>query len=102
MKARVSTTAAADSQVFMATTWWRANRPAAPYLVEEELTAAIAQLEEQPESGTPFPRPKYPDLRKLVLPRTRYFVFYTYDAAKSEVMIRVLWSAWRGRLPDSL
>ncbi len=82
-------------QIEEANTWWRANRAAAPELLARELARAFARLEQQPEVGRPFPRPGFSGLRVLLLPRTRYHVYY--DQAGGELVVRAFWSAIRGR-----
>ena len=96
---RVDVTPSARRQAAKAKAWWREHRSAAPLLFENELADAIALLVEQPEAGQPLPRPRSPHLRRLLLRRTRYHVFYKYDAADSRILILAVWSAVRGRGP---
>jgi len=97
--ARIVTTRVAEIDAHKARDWWRDNRPAAPSLFEDELTEALALLVEQPNAGKPAPRPDYPKLRRLVMRRTRYLIFYEYNAESGEVLVRRIWSALRGRPP---
>lgn len=85
----------AARQIEEANVWWRENRPAAPDFLARELARAFARLEQQPEVGRPFPRPGFPGLRVLLLPRTRYHVYY--DQPGGELVVRAFWSAVRGR-----
>ena len=99
MTTRIVTTSVADCDAFNARDWWRDTRPAAPTLFEDELTKAFALLVEQPEAGLLSPRPGYPKLRRLLMRRARYLVFYEYDADANEVLVRRIWGAVQGRPP---
>ncbi|MCC6811660.1 MAG: type II toxin-antitoxin system RelE/ParE family toxin [Deltaproteobacteria bacterium] len=79
--------------------WWRENRPAAPALFADELEAALARMSAQPDSGRPMPRKNRPGLRRVEMPRTRYYVLYEHDAATHTVYVHAVWSALRGRGP---
>ena len=95
MTVRVVVLPDAMQQIEEANAWWRSNRPAAPGLLVRELASAFARLERQPEVGRPLPRPGFPGLRILLLPRTRYHVYY--DPGDGELVVRAFWSAVRGR-----
>jgi plasmid stabilization system protein ParE len=56
--------------------WWRKNRPSAPRLFEEELRAAIALIATAPNSGVAMKGKSGKEYRRLVLPVTRYHVFW--------------------------
>ena len=82
-------------QIERASSWWRKHRLRAPELFSHELAAAFKVLEEQPESGRMFPRPRFPELRVLLMPRTRYHLYY--DIVGEDVRVLSVWSAVRGR-----
>jgi len=90
----------ASQQVEAADEWWRENRPAARDLFARELGEALSLLEAQPTAGRPLPRPDFPKLRLLLLPRTRYHVYYEHDAGRGLLLVRSVWSAVRGRAPQ--
>ncbi len=99
MRALVTTTERADKDILEATTWWRQNRPDAPYLFEDELAEAFEHLAHQPEIGKKAPRPRIPNLRRLILARTRRHIYYEYLRKSHEVRVRSVWGAVRGRGP---
>ena len=99
MTVSVHTTPEADEQAIEIMVWWRRNRPAAPYLFEDELDDAFDLIAEHPEIGRPFPLPSAPEMRRFVLRRTAYYVFYTYEEANAKVWIHAVWSAKRKRGP---
>lgn len=95
----VNTTPRADADVFRISEWWREHRPAAPYLFEDELDDAFALLAEQPDAGHAYPRPGFPKLRRLLMRRTMYHVYYEHLSERNEVLVHTIWSAVRGRGP---
>jgi plasmid stabilization system protein ParE len=99
VKAKVTLSAEMQVHAEVGNAWWRQNRKAAPVLFADELEAALARLTEQPDSGRPIPRRKRPNLRRMEMTRTRYFVLYEHDAAANTVFVHAVWSALRGRGP---
>jgi plasmid stabilization system protein ParE len=80
--------------------WWRENRPAAPGLFMEELAAAVEKLSLTPSTGAPYQSSPLSGVRRVFLPRTRYHVYYTVDAAADLVRIHALWHTARGQGPE--
>jgi plasmid stabilization system protein ParE len=78
--------------------WWRENRPAAPLLFLQELRDAIEQIETHPESGTPY-KTAQKTYRRVVLPKTRYLLYYEYDKGTDLLAVATVWSARRGSGP---
>lgn len=89
----------ARRQIEAAALWWLGSRDKAPDAFIQELEAARTQLEAEPRSGTPFPTPRHPGARRLLLQKTRYHLYYTVHDEEELVLIRALWHATRGRLP---
>ena len=52
--------------------WWAVNRAEAPDLFVEEFAAALTRLSTNPGAGVPYRVGPHPDVRRLLLPRTRY------------------------------
>ena len=95
----VYTTFEADAMIATASEWWQANRPKAPTLRLEELHFAKEHLERFPEAGRLVHRRGFPGLRRLLLRRTRYHLYYRYFAEDGEVWVVALWAAMRRRAP---
>ncbi len=95
MTVRIVVLPDAVRQIEEANAWWRVNRLAAPELLNRELAGTLGLLEQQPDIGRPLPRPGFPGLRVLLLPRTQYHLYY--DQGGSELVVRAFWSAVRGR-----
>ena len=99
MNLRIEVLPDALQQIEQAAAWWHEHRTAAAGLFRAELEAAFRQLERMPDAGRPFPRRLFPHLRVLLMPRTRYHVYYEHDAAGEVVLVRAVWSAVRSRRP---
>jgi plasmid stabilization system protein ParE len=99
VKARVRTQPEADEQARAIADWWRVNRPASPSLFTDELAAAFVLLSGAPAAGRRYPARSIPGLRRMMLPSTRYHVYYVHDPERGEVNVLAIWSAVRGRGP---
>jgi plasmid stabilization system protein ParE len=95
----VRSTSKADRRIAEAARWWWENRSAAPELFVREFVDATARLSRTPEVGVPHRHRRIPGVRRLLLPRTRYHVYYVYQEERDEVWILSVWSAVRGRRP---
>jgi plasmid stabilization system protein ParE len=78
--------------------WWRANRLVAPALFDEELRAALDQIRTAPQLGIAYQAMRGREHRRVLMPRTRYHVYYRV-VAPDRVRIVAVWSAVRGRGP---
>ena len=59
--------------------WWRENRPAAPDLLEQELQSVLALVASAPTLGAVARDARVKDVRRVLLRRTRYHVYYWVD-----------------------
>jgi plasmid stabilization system protein ParE len=89
----------ARRQVERASSWWEENRPLAPFLFEEELAAALRQLLSTPHAGVLYPTSKRPMLRRILLPKTEYHVYFALERNETVLVIHSVWGARRGRGP---
>lgn len=99
MTADVRSVPSADAQAEAADEWWRTNRTSAPELFVRELRAATDLLAESPDIGQRVRHRAIRNLRRVLLPATRYHVYYTHAPAGRAVLILSIWSAVRGRRP---
>jgi len=99
MTVAVRTTSEADGHILAASAWWRTNRPSAPELFDHELAGAFRLLASAPDIGRRYRYGRIPGLRRLLLPRTRYHVYYVHDAEGAAAVVLAVWSAVRGRAP---
>ena len=79
-------------------TWWRQNRPAARFLFDEELRAALKQIRTAPELGAWYAAMTGREHRRVLMPRTRHHVYYRLIAPDTVRVVSV-WGATRGRGP---
>jgi plasmid stabilization system protein ParE len=78
--------------------WWHQHREAAPLLFREELREAILLIEANPELGTPYLRASKL-YRWVLLPKTRYILYYEFDKDAGVLAVTTLWNARRGSGP---
>jgi len=89
----------ARAQVERARLWWGENRDKAPGLLVQELAEAEQHLMTLPESGPVWRiRGKQP-IRRWMLEKTAYHLYYVYRPHRQEVLVLAVWSARRGRQP---
>lgn len=79
--------------------WWRTHRLDAPELVQLEFAEALEQLRSAPETGALFDDLSVPGMRRVLLARTRYHVYYVVDERRTTVKIMAVWHTSRGRGP---
>jgi plasmid stabilization system protein ParE len=88
---------AALGQIDPATAWWRANRPNAPALFENELVGALALLARGPLLAQVFANVEGKLVREVRLPRTRCVLYFTIDS--EIVTVHAVWHGARGEGP---
>lgn len=99
-QAEVKLSGRARKQVIEIQRWWKRNRPAAPRLFREELGHALEALATSPMQGMPFLDPEVPGLRRLLLFRTSYHLYYSIREDGALVIVEAIWHAARGQGPD--
>ena len=99
MTTRVVFVAEAEEQLKRIDKWWVTHRGTSPDLFLDELDRAIDLLSELPDIGSPFRRTRRPGVRRLLLRRSKHWVFYVHDRRRSIVYILALWSTLRGSDP---
>jgi plasmid stabilization system protein ParE len=89
----------AQAQIDEVAAWWKTNRQTAPMLVVDEFEAATERLTVAPLSGAVYRRTTFRSVRRLLLPRIRYHIYYEVFDATGLVRIVVFWHAARRRGP---
>jgi plasmid stabilization system protein ParE len=97
LQLRISPRAA--TQIRVATKWWSENRPKAPEAFEEELTRGFALAREFPSSGESVPYAMLSGVRRILLGRIRYHLYYSVSHESGAVEILALWHTSRGSSP---
>lgn len=97
MNLDVRTTPEADDQVRVIDGWWQRHRTAAPTLFLDELEAAFSLIGHAPDVGHSYRRSPIVGTRRVLLPRTRYHVYYV--PREDVVFVLAVWHAKRGSGP---
>jgi plasmid stabilization system protein ParE len=79
--------------------WWIENRQAAPDLFVDELGAAIRKLGAVPRGGARYEASPIREMRRVLMPRTRYHIYYTVDDSSRLVRVHAIWHTSRGQGP---
>jgi plasmid stabilization system protein ParE len=97
MALRVKISARAASHIRRAAEWWQENRLDAPGAIGQDVGEGLALLAEHPGIGSKYLGTRVPDVRRLYLGRTGYFIYYR--ASSSTLDVLAFWHARRGRQP---
>jgi len=92
-------TATARRQVERAQAWWEENRPAARGALQDELRVAFQLVASQPACGTVIPSTRFQGVRRILLRRVGYFLYYRLAPRKKQVEVLAFWHARRGTGP---
>jgi plasmid stabilization system protein ParE len=79
--------------------WWREHRANVPSLFARELEAAFVRVAAGPMGFAVFRETKGRVIRRLLMPRTSYHVFFEVDQRQQKVHVLAIWHASRGRGP---
>jgi plasmid stabilization system protein ParE len=90
----------AEGHIRRISAWWREHRPAAPRLFALEVADALELLATMPTLGVYYAQRRGQTIRRLLLPRSRYHIYFTYDEAADVLEVRAVWHATRGRGPS--
>jgi plasmid stabilization system protein ParE len=96
---KIVLTARARRRAAVVTRWWRANRPRVPELFDEELGQALRNVAREPDLGRPYETVAGDMVRRVLLPKSEQFLYYSVDAVTETVIVLTLWGARRGRVP---
>jgi plasmid stabilization system protein ParE len=77
--------------------WWRKNRPSSPDLFVAELEGMLAVVALMPSLGVPARSERARDVRRVLLNKTKYHVYYRVRLGTLAVLS--VWHAARGQGP---
>ena len=98
MALRIKVSARAALQINRAAEWWAENRPAAPGAVRTDIGEAMALLARQPGIGTSYEGTRVRDVRRLLVGRIQYFIYYRATSDTLELL--AVWHTSRGKQPS--
>lgn len=67
--------------------------------VQPELEAAVRLLENSPLIGKAYPQAPIPEVRRLLIGRSRYHLYWEVDVTTRSLTILAVWYAGRGSGP---
>jgi plasmid stabilization system protein ParE len=83
----------ARRQLLAALSWWYANRDKAPNAFDEDLNATWELLENAPEIGKAVSA-RRPGVRRILMERVRYYVYYRVVTSDA-IQIIAVWHSSR-------
>jgi plasmid stabilization system protein ParE len=83
----VKLTPTAAAQIRRASAWWRSNRPKAPLALVEDLERAFELVSVQPGIGARAINARARGVRRLLLSRTGYYLYYQLNAREDRVEV---------------
>ena len=95
----VEVSGVAAEQIREAEAWWRTNRPKAPNAVREELEQASALVAAQPDIGSRARKVKLAGVRRILLARIRYHLYYRVSETPRRIEILAFWHTSRESQP---
>jgi plasmid stabilization system protein ParE len=90
----------AARQIEEAAEWWRGHREGSPDALYEELVRAFDLICRQPGIGIQAERRRLREIRRVLLPRVGYFLFYRVAPRKDVVEVLAFWHSRRGSPPS--
>ncbi|MBI4957663.1 MAG: type II toxin-antitoxin system RelE/ParE family toxin [Myxococcales bacterium] len=91
----VFVTERAAGEIRAALRWWRANRPAAADLLAQEVRSMLELLRAAPALGVRARDARIQGVRRALLPRTRYHVYYRVEASSGRLDTLAFWHTSR-------
>ena len=77
----------ANAQIEAALLWWSRNRPASRGLLANEVDRALALIEHVPQAGRRTTSTLFRDVRRLLLRRSGYHLYYQVLEAQHAVHV---------------
>lgn len=94
---RVEITDNARAQISTAADWWAKHRPSAQDAVRDDLDRILQLLRVQPAIGTIARRATLSGVRRVILSRVRYYLYYR--VADDALQVLAFWHTSRGSEP---
>ena len=88
----------AAREIRAASEWWDENRPAAPDAFRDAIDKAFELIRTQPKIGSVPTNVKLTGVRRILLSRVRYYLYYRVKSKPHAVEVVALWHT--SRYPD--
>ena len=88
----------AAREIRVASKWWDENRPAAPDAFRDAIDKAFELICTQPNIGAFAGNVKLPGVRRLLLSKVQYYLYYRVKDKQRAVEVVSLWHT--SRYPD--
>jgi len=96
---RIEVSPKAASQIRVAANWWLKNRPKAREAFSEEIERGFELARTLPSAGEPVWHPHLTGVRRILLGRVRYYLYYSVTPETETVEVLTLWHTSRGSEP---
>lgn len=86
-------------QIRTAAEWWLQHREKAPDAFADDLERGLELIALLPSVGEAVPHSRLAGIRRLLLGRVRYHLYYHHEAEGDSVDVLALWHTGRGTGP---
>ena len=100
-RSRIVVMPRARDEILRIGAWWKKERRLAPDSFSRELRAAMALLRALPNAGRLCDAPGFEEVRRLLLRRTRYYLYYRFDDSRKTIIILTIRHTSRGPTEDA-
>ena len=94
----LQTTRRAAREIRAASKWWDENRPAAPDAFRDAIDKAFELICTQPNIGAIATNVKLPGVRRILLSKVQYYLYYRVKSKPHVVEVVAIWHT--SRYPD--
>jgi plasmid stabilization system protein ParE len=98
LRLQVQATRRAAREIRAASKWWDENRPAAPDAFREAIDKAFELICTQPHIGEVATNVKLPGVRRILLSKVQYYLYYRVRSKPHTVEVVAIWQT--SRYPD--
>jgi plasmid stabilization system protein ParE len=95
---QLHTTRRAAREIRAASKWWDENRPAAPDAFRDAIDKAFELIRTQPEIGAVATNVKLSGVRRILLSKVQYYLYYREKSTPHAVEVVAIWHT--SRYPD--
>jgi len=90
----------AEAQIRTAARWWSENRLKAPGAFRQEIERGFELARDFPSAGERVAHPRYKEVRRILLGRIHYHLYYSVSHEIKAVRFLALWHTSSGSSPS--